>query len=262
MPGQTLKTIRIEGFTSIRAATVELGQLNVLVGANGAGKSNFVQAFALLGRIVGRELNLFVGLNGGAAALLTHGDTASRIRLELDADPNSYEAVLIPAANDELIFDSEVAYFQGDGHPRPYNNVLGRGHRESLLLERSKESGGIASYVVDLLEGCRVYHFHDTSADAPVKRLNPTADNLGLQPDAANIAAFLYRLHDSGDATEQAAYRRIVGAIGWLSRSSKTSCCNPRATTASGRAAPAGRHTQPGRDSHTVGHFDESVRPR
>jgi predicted ATPase len=42
------------GFTSIRSATVQLGQSNVLVCANGAGKINFVQA-SLLGRIEAGE---------------------------------------------------------------------------------------------------------------------------------------------------------------------------------------------------------------
>src|SRR6266700_2899909 len=115
MPGQPLKQIQIEGFTSIRSATVDLGRVNILVGANGAGKSNFVQALAMLGRIVEGELGLVVGLNGGGSALLAHGNTTSRIRLELDADPNSYEAVLVPGENDELIFDSEVVYYHGSG---------------------------------------------------------------------------------------------------------------------------------------------------
>ncbi|WP_370969861.1 AAA family ATPase [Amycolatopsis sp. cg9] len=79
MATQPLKSIGIEGFTSIRSATVALGQLNILVGANGAGKSNFVQALELLGRIVDGELGLFVGLNGGASALLT-GDGSARAR--------------------------------------------------------------------------------------------------------------------------------------------------------------------------------------
>ncbi len=70
MPGQPLKQIQIEGFTSISSATVDLGRVNILVGANGAGKSNFVQALAMLGRIVDGELGLFVGLNGGGTALL------------------------------------------------------------------------------------------------------------------------------------------------------------------------------------------------
>ncbi|QBS43728.1 AAA family ATPase [Nocardia sp. CS682] len=214
MPGQPLKTIQIEGFTSIRSATVELRQLNILVGANGAGKSNFVQALALLGRIVDGELGLFVGLNGGASALLTDGDGVSRIRLELDADPNSYEAVLVPAANDELIFETEVVYYHEPKYDRPYSKSLGHGHRETrLATETGGPRGGIAKYVFALLEGCKVFHFHDTSADAPVKRMVSTADNLTLRSDAGNLAAYLYRLQTSDAAADQAAYRRIVGAI-------------------------------------------------
>lgn len=69
MADRDLKSIEIDGFTSIRSASVDLGRINVLVGANGAGKSNFIRVFELLGRIVDDELNLFVGLNGGANAL-------------------------------------------------------------------------------------------------------------------------------------------------------------------------------------------------
>jgi predicted ATPase len=209
MSEQRLKRITIEGFTSIRSATVELNRMNILVGANGAGKSNFVQALAMLGRIVAGELGLFVGLNGGASALLHHGETTASIRLELDADPNSDEAVLIAAANDELIFGAETVYFQGGGHDRPYDESIGRGHRESRL---SDYKTGIPKYVSELLRDCRVYHFHDTSADAPVKRMAPTADNLSLRSDAGNLAAFLHSLRNGGDS-EIAAYRRIVGTV-------------------------------------------------
>ncbi|KAA8887470.1 AAA family ATPase [Nocardia colli] len=214
MPGQPLKTIQIEGFTSIRSATVELRQLNILVGANGAGKSNFVQALAMVGQILDGRLNLFVGLNGGAGALLTDGDGTSRIRLKLAGDPNSYEAVLVPAANDELIFETEIVYFKSPEFDRAYNEVLGRGHRESRLSTESDDRpAGVARYVRALLQGCKVYHFHDTSSDAPVKRMVSTADNLSLRSDAGNLAAYLYHLQTSEQPTEQAAYRRIVGAI-------------------------------------------------
>ncbi|UQS21829.1 AAA family ATPase [Amycolatopsis thermalba] len=206
MPGRRLERIEIEGFTSIRSAAVELGPLNVLVGANGAGKSNFVQALGMLGRIVAEELNYFVNLNGGASALLDVAGTSDHIRIRLDASPNAYEAVLVPAANDELIFDREVVYFQGDGYERPYNDIIGRGQRETRL---TGHTGGIPAYVLQLLEGCRVYHFHDTSADAPVKQFSSTADNLNLRNDAGNLAAVLLHLREH----ERPAYNRIIGAI-------------------------------------------------
>ncbi|HEV8556342.1 MAG TPA: AAA family ATPase [Actinophytocola sp.] len=48
MTSRQLTMIEVEGFTSIRRATVTLGRINVLVGANGAGKSNFIRALELL----------------------------------------------------------------------------------------------------------------------------------------------------------------------------------------------------------------------
>jgi predicted ATPase len=68
MTERRLASIEVEGFTSILQARVLLGQLNVLVGANGAGKSNFIQAFEMLGRLVEEDLGFFVGVNGGASA--------------------------------------------------------------------------------------------------------------------------------------------------------------------------------------------------
>lgn len=208
MTDRLLKSIEIEGYTSIRSATVELGRLNVLVGANGAGKSNFIRALEMLGRIVEERLGFFVGLNGGAAAL-HHGGASPHIRLRLNAPPNAYEAVLVAAANDELIFEREVIEYHNPRYEGPWTDMIGSGQRETRLKE-SQEA--VASYVRELLRGCRVYHFHDTSRDAPVKRKVPTADNVELRDDAGNLAAVLSALRD-GEAGERAAYKRIVGTI-------------------------------------------------
>lgn len=209
-----LQKIQIDGYTSIVSASVSLGSVNVLVGANGAGKSNFIQAFELLGRIVNEELGLFVGLNGGASALVNASADGPGIRLYLDGPPNSYEAVLVPAANDELVFLTETVYFHDSArYDRPYNRTIGKGHRETRLRETAIERQSIATYVLDLLDGCRVFHFHDTSADAPVKQFTSTADNHTLRKDAGNLAAVLLALRDSADRAEQGAYRRIVGAV-------------------------------------------------
>jgi predicted ATPase len=207
MTSRQLKTIEIEGFTSIRSAAVSLGSLNVLVGANGAGKSNFIRALEMLGRIVDSELNLFVGLNGGASALV-NSSMPAKIRLRLDAPPNSYEATLGVAADDELIFTEEQIFFRNPQYDKPWSSHLGRGHRETRL-HRAQERQQVARYVIDVLEGCRVYHFHDTSADAPVKQVVSTADNLALRQDAGNLAAVLFALRRDNPP----AYRRIEGAI-------------------------------------------------
>ena len=61
-----LDRIRIAGFKSIRDQTLDLQPLNVLIGANGAGKSNFIEVFRLLHEMVSQNLQLFVARSGGA----------------------------------------------------------------------------------------------------------------------------------------------------------------------------------------------------
>ncbi|MEU6715442.1 AAA family ATPase [Nonomuraea sp. NPDC046802] len=185
---------------------MELRDLNVLIGANGAGKSNFISVLALLGRIVDEELNLFVGQAGGASALLYRGDESiPEIALRLEFASSEYFARLIPAARDELIFGHESIEFRGERH------VLGRGHRETHLSDEidERDLSSVAEHVVDTLRGCRVFHFHDTSVNAPVKQTGFASDNIALHPDARNLAAVLLRLQQE----DHAAYRRIVRTI-------------------------------------------------
>ncbi|GAA1023023.1 AAA family ATPase [Acrocarpospora pleiomorpha] len=225
---QRLSKITIEGFTSIRSATVELGALNVLVGANGAGKSNFVKALELLGYLADGELGLFVGLSGGASALLHDepGSTA-RISLELGAGLNSYKAVLRPGSRDDLIFDGE--YIGYDGFMNSFSVNLGRGHRESLLGEEIGQRGqsSVAGYVAEILNGCRVYHFHDTSSTAPVKRNAFVSDSEALHADAANLAPFLLRIREG----HPQHYRRVVSSIKQVAPFFREFVLEPEAST-------------------------------
>jgi predicted ATPase len=85
-----LASIEIAGFLSIRSATVQLGALNVLIGANGSGKSNLVRVFEMVGRIADREPRFFVSLNGRASTLVH--DAAKQIRLNAWTSIGQYEA--------------------------------------------------------------------------------------------------------------------------------------------------------------------------
>lgn len=220
VPDNALERVEIEGFTSIVDASVQFGRLNVLVGANGAGKSNLVRALELLGRVVDEDLRVYVARSGGASALINATLSARRIRLSLrgrlHGHERGYEAVLVPGPDEELFFIEERISFRRPPYDSWWRDSMDRGHRETKLHETIAERGkgqAVASYVVDLLRGCRVYHFHDTSSGAPVTQSVSTADNLGLHPDAANLAAVLLGLRESSDQRDAAAYRRIVGAV-------------------------------------------------
>src|SRR5829696_812307 len=205
-----IETITVEGFLSIRSASVELGNLNLLIGANGSGKSNFVSALELLGRIVDEDLALYVGRRGGAAALLHRGtEPTDKIVLDLEFPPNGYRAALVSAAGDEVVFAEEQIRFQGTDYPAPWIDRLGSGQRETRLNQHLTQGQAVAAYVVHVLRGCRVFHFHDTSAGAPVKRRADVANNRGLAADALNLAPFLRRIRDDHPAD----YERIRSVV-------------------------------------------------
>jgi predicted ATPase len=68
-----LKKISIKGYRSIKAASLELSSLNVLIGANGAGKTNFVSFFKMLNEMMGNRLQQYIGTSGRAQSLLHFG---------------------------------------------------------------------------------------------------------------------------------------------------------------------------------------------
>jgi predicted ATPase len=68
-----LDTIEVTGFKSIRGLKLKLRRLNVLIGANGAGKSNFIALFRLLNEMVEQQFQLFVRQQGGADTFLHFG---------------------------------------------------------------------------------------------------------------------------------------------------------------------------------------------
>jgi hypothetical protein len=78
---ERLEKIRIKGFKSIKDLTVEIRSINVLIGDNGSGKSNFIGAFTLLQQITEGRLSAYVKTNGGgrpAAALWCKGDKRNK----------------------------------------------------------------------------------------------------------------------------------------------------------------------------------------
>ena len=208
-----LDQVSIKGYKSIRELiNFTIQPLNVLIGANGAGKTNFISFFNLLNQIVQNNLQKFIGASGGADALLYYGQkTTSELYFDLKFRNNRYEFTLIPATGDTLIFSKEWIYYQKINFDYPFNTMIGEGHKETKLHEesRKKEGKSIADNIIGAIRSWRVYHFHDTSASAKVKQQGDINDNNMLRSDASNLAAFLYLLRE----TENDYYRKIVSTI-------------------------------------------------
>lgn len=152
-----IESIEIAGYKSIRAATIELGAINVLIGANGAGKSNLLGVFGLLGSLSERRLQLHVAQQGGADRILHFGrKRTSQLRLCVRFGQPAYEAVLIPTDDDALVFADETAWLGvppsasgggavagGPDAELPRGFALGTGgHRESGIGIPQRSPGG------------------------------------------------------------------------------------------------------------------------
>ena len=209
-----LETISIRGYKSIRELNdFPLTSLNILIGANGSGKTNFISTFKLINQIVEENLQVFISQQGGADNLLYFGrKTSESLQIDLKFGNNGYNCNLLPASGDTLIFGSEeVWYHDKSKYLQPYRQSLGNGHRETRMLEVSREIRHmtIADHVLRALQSWRVYHFHDTSAGAKVKQSGNLNDNSVLRSDASNLASFLYLLQE----TKEPYYRKIVSTI-------------------------------------------------
>jgi predicted ATPase len=202
--GNQLSQFVLRGYKSIADCDIPLGKLNVLIGANGAGKSNFIGFFRLISRILDKQLQASVGDAGGPDALLYFGrKKTEELHAEMYFGNNGYKFKLRPTQDNRMMFAYEALWWnvRGDWHS-------GSGHFETRFMEKA-EHGATWDYVVPAMRRWRLYHFHDTSRSALVKQVHGLNDNEYLRDDARNLAAFLYRLKNH----HETHYKRIVKAI-------------------------------------------------
>lgn len=207
-----LRRVAINGFKSIKEMDLELRALNVVIGANGAGKSNLISFFKMLNEMIGERLQQYIGTSGRAQSLLYFGPKVTRemeAKLEFEGDRgiHTYAMRLFHAAGDTLIFAEETLNYLQKEFLKPKVIPLGAGHQETRIVEAVSRGDVTASVLRQLLSRCRVYHFHDTSPTARVRQYGYLADNRWLMPDAGNLAAFLLRLRDENGGS---TYKRIV----------------------------------------------------
>ncbi len=94
-----LEQVVLEGYKSIREARLDLNPINVLIGANGSGKSNFVSLFQFMNEVVNEGMQKFVLQSGGADQILHYGrKRTERLRIELWFREDGYECSLMPTA--------------------------------------------------------------------------------------------------------------------------------------------------------------------
>jgi predicted ATPase len=198
MNERQISKISIDGYKSIKHCELELGMVNVLIGSNGAGKSNFISLFEFLQKIVDEELQLYVARHGGPNAMLHFGSQRTeKMGAKICFGENSYGFELMPTTDNRLVFENEWVCTPQEG-----KELLSKGHIESLWRK------AITKNVLDN-QRWRVYHFHDTSDTALVKQECGINDNAELANDGRNLAAYLYRIKTMHERN----YRQIVNTV-------------------------------------------------
>ena len=185
-----LDWISVSGFRSIaQLEQLPLGPINVLIGANGSGKSNLIQVFALLRAWQRGRLDQYVALTGGADRNL-HFGTKVTPRLSVGVmfkDDKTYDVEFRTSLDDRLVLDVRVL------GPVP---EFPEGDDAARLFKEMEDQR---------LKQWRVYHFHDTGKGAPLLKTAYLGDNEFLREDGENLAPFLYYLKHR----EKTSYRRI-----------------------------------------------------
>ncbi len=193
-PSNKLDQISLRGYKSIESLEgLRLSSgLNVLIGANGSGKSNFIRFFDLLRHIADptKGLQTYVAQHGGADAFLFRGmKTTPEFQARLRFGRNQYNFTLRAADDRSLFFAAETAPFSGNFYTA---NDMGGGHRESLILrDTTPARTSSIEWARTTISSWRSYHFHDTSANAPMMGRCNVDDHNTLHGNASNIAAVL-----------------------------------------------------------------------
>ena len=199
---KSLEKLKIKGYKSIVECELEMRRLNVLIGANGSGKSNFISFFRLIAALLNERLQLFVSKSGGPDVLLHFGRKQTEsLSGELYFGNNGYKFELEPTQDNRMMFADETLYWSMGGDFR-----IGSGHFET---EAHKDKTPIKDFTLPVMRGWRVYHFHDTSDTARVKQIHRINDNEYLREDGANLGAFLYRLQKH----HSSHYQQIVTTL-------------------------------------------------
>ncbi len=207
-----LEHVAIKGFKSIKNVDLKMKPINILIGANGSGKSNFISLFTFLRNLSEGRLQNHVEKNGFANTFFHFGaKTTPNIEIELDVGYNGYHVELEHGANDDvLVFKTEYCTIKSSSS---HYIVKGSKGESGLLSESEADSPAVRNYTREYLKDCRVYHFHDTGPSADFKQAADINASDYLYPNAKNIASFLYHLKTSPTKGFAKSYSDIVEAI-------------------------------------------------
>lgn len=197
-----IESIYISGYKSIREMDLQLKPINILIGANGSGKSNFISYFKLVDSIQEQRLHNYTMKNNAEDLVYFGTKHTQEIHSSIVCNDSQYSFCLQPRANGSM-FIAEEKYSNGKekGKMSFYTNL-----DESRILDSITP---VSPQLKNHLKGFKTYHFHDTSETSTMRLKSQIDDNHGLSKDGGNLASILYLLKE----TNPLVFKRIEMVI-------------------------------------------------
>jgi predicted ATPase len=223
-----IEKIIVEGYRSVRNLFLKLGQVNLIVGANGCGKTNLYRAVYLLQAAAEGNLARSLAEEGGMPSVTWAGDRYKNdpVRVNIGVVTDQFEFQLslglpVPGRSafdrDPVIKEEHLWYI----HKKKRAPWLDRGNTYAKVRDSEGEFGSYPS-AVELTEsalsefrdpvrfpilasvrqefsGWRFYHQFRTDFESPLRRPQGGCRTPILSSDGADLAAALQTITESGD---------------------------------------------------------------
>jgi len=208
-----IERLHIQNFKSIKDLWLDLKPVNVLIGSNGVGKSNFISFFELTKAIYSQDLGAYTGFRDMSRLLYNGRKHSPSIDGLLDFNNvNAFRFSVIPTMERKGMIALAGDYFNNHGtQDKNYAQNWNWKQWDNMVSECSikTQDKWRAGYLKKYLESFTVYHFHDTSISSPMRGFCNINDNVRLRENGSNLAACLYHL----SLTDAAAFRLIEGTV-------------------------------------------------
>lgn len=227
-----IHAVSVRNYRSVKNIDLHLGSLNIVIGANGSGKSNLYHSLRLIHGAANGQLSSVLAAEGGMQKTMWAGQTpsseAKRIKLRIDTDEFSYDIeigypVKLPYPTffkSDPVIKEENLWLPGLSK-RPSSLLMNRKNQTvfltdvnsntvsypSTLYENESVFGQMGephlypevSKAREFIKNWRFYHEFNISERSPLRLPQVGYRSPVLSGDGVNLAAAFQTINEIGD---------------------------------------------------------------